>query len=112
LFRLGELIATVESAGALARRAAGAASGDLPDKADSRLDAEAIAVASRIYAREAASRVASEGLRWVVGAGGVAPGEIVGFEREIGMDAINAAQAGLVEDMDSLARKLYHEYES
>ena len=39
LLRLGELIAYAECAGALARRAAAAAAGTLPDKADTRFDA-------------------------------------------------------------------------
>jgi alkylation response protein AidB-like acyl-CoA dehydrogenase len=112
LFRLGALIARVESAGALARRAAGAMNGALPEKADVRLDPDALALASRIYAREAASQAAAEGQRWVIGAGGVAASELRAFEETLGVSAINAVQAGLVEDMDRLARKLYQEYES
>ena len=55
--------------GRLARRAAAAADGALPAKSDSRFDAAALAAISRVFAREAALKVAEEGLRWVAGAG-------------------------------------------
>jgi len=69
LLRLGELIAWAEAAGSLARRAARAAEGRLGDKADRRFAPDALAALARIFAREAAFKVAGEGLRWVVGAG-------------------------------------------
>jgi alkylation response protein AidB-like acyl-CoA dehydrogenase len=112
LFRLGALIARVEAAGALARRAALAATGGLPPKTDQRLDPESLALASRIYAREAAHAVASEGLRWVVGADGVPAAELAAFEASLGTTAIHSAQAGLVDDMDRLAQRLYQRYEA
>ena len=112
LFRLGALIARVEAAGALARRAAAAANGGLPEKADQRLDPESLALASRIYAREAASAIVSEGLRWVVGADGVPAAELAAFEALLGTGAIHSAQAGLADDMDRLARRLYRRYEA
>ena len=96
LFRLGELIAWAECAGSLARRAARAASGDLPDKTDRRYDAETLAVLSRVFACDAAMRVGGEGLRWV---GGDATG--------LGLPAIYAAQQNLLDDMDRLADLLY-----
>src|SRR6185369_12520149 len=71
LLRLGELIAYAECAGCLARRAALLADNKLNEKASRRFDATALAAVSRIFAREAALKVAEEGLRWVVGAGGV-----------------------------------------
>jgi len=111
LFRLGALIARVEAAGALARRAAAAANGGLPEKADHRLDQESLALASRVYAREAAHAVASEGLRWVVGADGVPSTELAAFEASLGAAAIRASQAGLVADMDRLAQRLYQRYQ-
>jgi alkylation response protein AidB-like acyl-CoA dehydrogenase len=107
LFRLGELIAWVEGAGALARRAAAALSGSLPGKADRRVDPEALAAMSRVFAREAASKVASEGMRWMVGADGVSPDERGVFGAAVGLDALLAAQAGLVEDMDTVSEALY-----
>ena len=112
LLRFGALMARVEAAGALARRAALAASGELPAKADRRLDPEALALASRIYAREAAHAVASEGLRWVVGADGVPPAELAAFEASLGTMAIHASQTGLVDDMDRLAQRLYQRFQT
>src|SRR5437588_1209489 len=64
LLRLGELIAYAESAACLARRADAAAADALPDKADRRFDADALATISRIFAREAAQKVAEDGMRW------------------------------------------------
>ena len=107
LLRLGELIAYAESAAALARRAHAAANGTLPEKADKRFDAAALATISRIFAREAAQKVALDGLRWVAGA--LPPGDpaVAGLAAAIGLDAVRAAQAGLIADMDHLADVLY-----
>ena len=69
LLRLGELIAYAECAGSLARRASLLAENKLNEKASRRFDATALAAVSRIFAREAALKVAEDGLRWVVGAG-------------------------------------------
>ncbi|HKJ93601.1 MAG TPA: acyl-CoA dehydrogenase family protein, partial [Longimicrobiales bacterium] len=69
LFRLGELVAYAESAAAFARRAAAAAAGTSPEKSSGRFDAPALAVLSRVFGREAAMKVAAEGMRWVAGAG-------------------------------------------
>jgi alkylation response protein AidB-like acyl-CoA dehydrogenase len=103
LLRLGELIALVEGAAALVRRAARAATGELGEKSDRRFGADALAAISRVNAREAAQRVAQEGLRWVVGAGG----DAAALGERIGLPAIQAAQAGLVADMDEVADHLY-----
>jgi alkylation response protein AidB-like acyl-CoA dehydrogenase len=107
LFRLGELVAYVECAGALARRSAAAVSGDLPDKTDRRFTAETLAAISRVFAREAAAKVALDGTRWVLGA--AAPGAIdtAGFDAAIGTKAIQHAQTGLIADMDTIADELY-----
>ncbi len=107
LFRLGELIAWVEGAGALARRAAAALAGTLPDKADVRVAPEALAAMSRVNAREAASKVASEGMRWMVGAGGVPPTDQEAFGAALRLDGLLRAQEGLVDDMDTVAAALY-----
>ena len=56
------------------------AEGRLNEKANDRFDAAALAAISRIFAREAALKVAQDGLRWVVGAGGVSDAEIPAFE--------------------------------
>jgi len=108
LFRLGELIAYTECAGSLARRAARMAEGKLNEKASDRFDATALATLSRIFAREAALKVAEEGLRWVCGSSGVSDSEVVAFEAALGLSAIHRAQAGLVSDMDYIADVLYN----
>ena len=107
LLRLGELIAYAESAAALARRAHAAANGTLPEKADKRFDAAALATISRIFAREAAQKVALDGVRWVAGA--LPPGDpaVAGLADAMRLDAVRAAQAGLLADMDHLADVLY-----
>jgi alkylation response protein AidB-like acyl-CoA dehydrogenase len=102
LLRLGELVAHAECAGALARRAAAAAAGVLPEKADMRFDPAALAAVSRVFAREAAHKVAEEGLRWVAGAGSGAD-----LAAALPLDRVRAAQAGLLADMDQVADALY-----
>lgn len=107
LLRLGELIAYAESAGSLSERAAKAAEGKLNEKANTRFDAQALAALARIFAREAALRVAEEGLRWISGAGGVSDAEMPAFEAALGLPAVHRAQAGLLSDMDYLSDVLY-----
>jgi alkylation response protein AidB-like acyl-CoA dehydrogenase len=104
LFRLGELIAYAEASGSLARRAAAAAEGRLNPKAQTRFDADALAAMSRVFAREAAAKVVSEGLRWVGGASVSGTGEL---EKKLGTPAIYRAQTGLLQDMDYVADVLY-----
>ena len=107
LLRLGELIAYAECAGSLSRRAALMAEGRLNEKANQRFDATALAALARIFAREAALKVAEEGLRWVAGAGGVSDSEMAAFELALGLPAIHRSQAGLIADMDYVADVLY-----
>ena len=107
LLRLGEWIAYAESAGSLARRAARIAEGKLNEKANRRFDATALAAVSRIFAREAALKVAEEGLRWVTGAGAVSDAEMSAFETNLGLPAVHRLQAGLISDMDFIADVLY-----
>ncbi|MGA9801817.1 MAG: acyl-CoA dehydrogenase family protein [Terriglobales bacterium] len=107
LLRLGELIAYAECAGSLARRAGLMEEGKLNEKANRRFDATALAALSRVFAREAALKVAEEGLRWVVGAGGVSAAELPAFETSLGLPAIHRAQAGLISDLDYIADVLY-----
>jgi alkylation response protein AidB-like acyl-CoA dehydrogenase len=107
LLRLGEWIAYAECAATLARRAALSAEGHLNEKANTRFDATALAALSRNFAREAALKVAEEGLRWVSGAGGVSDAEMAAFETSLGLPAIHRAQAGLISDMDYIADVLY-----
>lgn len=105
LLRLGELIAHVEAAGALVRRAAAAAEGRLPDKADLRFDAVELAAVSRVFAREAASKVADDGVRWVSGAAD--PGASAGLAANLPLEPVRQAQAGLLRDMDVVREALY-----
>ena len=107
LLRLGELIAYAECAGSLARRAARCVEGRLNEKANQRFDSNALAALSRIFAREAALKVAADGLKWVAGAGGLSDPEMAAFETSCGMSAIHRAQAGLIPDMDQVADVLY-----
>ncbi|MGD0363087.1 MAG: acyl-CoA dehydrogenase family protein [Bryobacteraceae bacterium] len=107
LLRLGELIAYAESAGSLARRAARMAGAKLHEKANRRFDAAGLAAISRIFAREAAMKAGAEGLRWVVGAGGVSGADMDAFEARLGLPAIHRAQAGLICDMDYTGDVLY-----
>ncbi len=107
LLRLGELIAYAECAGTLSRRAALMADGKLNEKASRRFDATGLAAVSRVFAREAAFKIAEEGMRLIVGAGGVSEAETAAFETSLGLPAIHKAQAGLINDMDYIADVLY-----
>jgi alkylation response protein AidB-like acyl-CoA dehydrogenase len=107
LLRLGELIAYVECAGSLARRAARLADGKLSEKTNRRFDASTLAALSRVFAREAALKVAEEGLRLAIGAGVMSNGETATLEASMQLPAIHRAQAGLIADMDFIADVLY-----
>jgi alkylation response protein AidB-like acyl-CoA dehydrogenase len=107
LLRLGELIAYAECAGSLSRRAALMAEGRLNEKANERFEATALAAIARVFAREAALKVAEEGLKWVAGAGGVSGSEMAAFETALALPAIHRAQAGLISDMDYISDVLY-----
>ena len=108
LLRLGELIAYAECAGALCRRAALAADNKLDEKSNRRFDATALAALARVFAREAALKVAEEGMRWTVGAGGVSAAEIEALETSLRLPAIYRVQADLIADMDYVADVLYN----
>jgi hypothetical protein len=107
LFELGKLIAHVEGAGALARRAARSAAGTCYEKAEQRFGAVSLAALSRVCARDAALRVALEGSRIAVGADGVPEAERAAFEQSLRLGPSQQAQAGLLEDMDRVANALY-----
>jgi len=107
LLRLGELIAYAECAGSLSRRAALMADNKLNEKSNRRFDAAALAALARVFAREAALKVAEEGLRWIAGAGGVGAAAVSAFETSLGLPAIHRAQVGLIADMDYVADVLY-----
>ena len=107
LFRAGRMIALAEGAMVLAKRAARAAKGELPEKADRRLDAAALAAVSRANGREAAFEVAQEALRWAVGADGVPATDLAAFTAAIRLPEISGAQAGLMTDLDLVSDALY-----
>jgi alkylation response protein AidB-like acyl-CoA dehydrogenase len=104
LLRLGELIAYAECAASAARRAA--AGDGLDPRADGRFDARARACLSRIFAREAALKVATDGVRWLCGAQNDGS-DAAGLSAGVGMAAIQRAQAGLLADLDGAADALY-----
>jgi alkylation response protein AidB-like acyl-CoA dehydrogenase len=109
LLRLGEWIAYAESAGSLARRAALMAEGKLSEKSNRRFDAPALAALSRIFARDAALRVAEDGIRWISGAEvrAASDGEMAAFVAALNLQSIHRAQSGLIADMDFVADVLY-----
>jgi alkylation response protein AidB-like acyl-CoA dehydrogenase len=94
LFRLGELTAWAECAGIFARRAARAEENRLPEKADRHLDAAGLATLSRVFAREAVFKVATDGLRLIPGAA-------------VDLAAVLRTQTDLLADMDRAADALY-----
>jgi len=108
LLRLGELIAYAECAASLSRRAALAAENKLNEKSNRRFDSTALAALARVFAREAALKVAEDGLRWIAGGGGMGPAELSGFETSLDLPAIHRAQPGLLSDMDFIADVLYN----
>jgi alkylation response protein AidB-like acyl-CoA dehydrogenase len=104
LFRLGELIAMAEGAASLARRAARAAAGELPEKGDTRFGAAALADMSRVFAREAALKVALDGVRWAAGA---TAGDADSLAAAMNVPAVLQSQAGGLDDMDAVRTWLY-----
>jgi hypothetical protein len=79
----------------------------LNEKAPRRFDATGLAALSRIFARDAALKIAEDGLRWITAAGGVNDSERAAFEAALRLPAIHSAQAGLLADMDYIADVLY-----
>lgn len=96
LFRLGELIAAAETAAVFSERVAKDPTVAIP------LDVPSRQALARIYARQAALKVAVDGVQWAVGAGQAQQmGELEGS-----LGPILAAQAGLIGDMDCAAEQL------
>lgn len=96
LFRLGELIAYAETAAVFAERVVRKPTTALP------LDVPARQALARLQAREAALKIATDGLRWAVGSGQTDP-QLAG---SLDLPAIYAAQAGTIEDLDFAVVKL------
>jgi alkylation response protein AidB-like acyl-CoA dehydrogenase len=111
LFRIGELAALVEGAVAMARRAAGAAAGTLPDKTDRRFDPGTLAAIARVFARDVALKVTDDGVRWVAGgtaAGGADVRDLAEtLATTLRLNEVRAAQVGLIADMDAIAAAIY-----
>ena len=105
LFRIGQLAALVDGAAALARRAARTADDELGEKLSRRFAAAPLAAISRANARDVALTVATDAVRWVAGAGDHALAE--GLVARLGLPAIQAAQGGLVADLDAIADAVY-----
>lgn len=97
LFRLGELIAWAETAAVFSERAA-----SKPTTAIN-LSADTEKTLARIFAREAALKVAADGLRVIAGA---LPNAAADLADQLRLPAIYAAQAGQLQDMDTAAAKL------
>jgi alkylation response protein AidB-like acyl-CoA dehydrogenase len=93
LFRLGEMIAAGETAAIFAERAAEHPTEAIP------LQTETLKAMARICARDAALKIATDGLRWTASAGS-------SLAASLGLPEIYASQAGLLEDMDFVAGKL------
>ncbi len=96
LFRLGELIALAETAAVFAERLA------TEPSAASGLDHDTQKVLCRIHARDAALRVASDGLKWI-SAAGEPDAELA---ERLSLLPIYQAQAGLVSDLALAAEAL------
>jgi len=96
LFRLGELIAFAETAAIFSERVVDNPTAAIP------LDVETRQAMARVHARDAALKVAAEGLRWAIGAGQTDPN----LAGSLNLPAIYQAQAGLIEDMDFVTKKL------
>jgi alkylation response protein AidB-like acyl-CoA dehydrogenase len=106
LLRLGELAAYAECAGSLAYRAAAALEGEQHPKADQRFAPATLAAIARVFARDAALKVAEEGLRWVRGASDDGT-DLTGLEQSLRLSDVQTAQAGLLADMDAVADAIY-----
>ncbi|MEM8535057.1 MAG: acyl-CoA dehydrogenase family protein [Chloroflexota bacterium] len=96
LFRLGELIAWAETAAIFSERVL-----SKPTTA-SGLSLDLEQALARIFARDAAYKVATGGLRWAVSAGQTDPN----LANSLNLPAIYQAQTGQIADMDFAAKKL------
>lgn len=90
LFRLGEMIAYTETAAVFAERVQ-----SHPTEAIA-LDVAARQALARVHARNAALKVATDGLQWCIGAGQTDPN----LANSLNLPAIYQAQSGLIDDMN------------
>lgn len=100
LFRVGELTAFAETAAIFSERALSS-----PTEAIN-LSQDTLKTMARIHARDAALRVAADGLRWAIGAGQSDPN----LDASLGLPAIYQAQAGNIDDMNEVAARLAEAY--
>ncbi len=107
LLRLGELAALTEGAAALSRRAARAADDTLAEKTNNRFTPETLAAMARVFARDAASKATTDGVRLVRGGGGAGDEDLDRLEAAIGLAAVHRSQGGLLDDLDAVADALY-----
>jgi len=112
LFRLGELVAYAETAASFCQRSARLADKSSNEKTDTRFNSKALSAMSRVFAREAALKVAEEGLRWIAGAGDVSEADIINFEKQLNLTAIHRSQTGIISDMDFIADVIYERSEN
>jgi alkylation response protein AidB-like acyl-CoA dehydrogenase len=96
LFRLGELIAWAETAAVFAERVSLKPTEAIP------LDVPTRQALARIYGRQAALKVAADGLSWTIGAGQTDPN----LADSLNLPAIYQAQSGQIADMDFAAGQL------
>jgi len=90
LFRLGELIAWAETAAVFAERVT-----SHPTEAI-HLDVPTRQALARIHGRNAALKVATDGLQWAIGAGQTDPN----LAGSLNLPGVYAAQAGQIDDMN------------
>ena len=105
LFKLGELMAETEASAALVRRAARAAEGGLPPKADARFDAGGVGDVSRAHARRVARQVAAEGVALIVAAADTI--DVAALRSAVRSEEVLAAQAGGLADLNRVADLIY-----
>jgi acyl-CoA dehydrogenase len=96
LFRLGELIAYVETAAIFSERAS-----SKPTTAIN-LDQTTLKAMARLHARDAAMKVGCQGLSYAIGAGQTDPN----LAQSLNLPGIYAAQAGQIDDMNLVSARL------
>jgi acyl-CoA dehydrogenase len=100
LFRLGELIAWAETAAIFSERVVSKPSVAVP------FSPETQRTMARVHAREAAMKVATDGLRWCISAGQSDPN----LANSLNLPAIYNAQNGQIADMNLVAEQLIAAY--
>ena len=98
LFRLGDMAMRAETAAALCKAAA------TPDTRGPRPAPAVHRAMARIYARQAAASIAHEAMVWLRGCD--LKDDLAAVERSLHLSSIHEAQAGLMTDLDLVARAL------